>query len=90
MDGYEYLAIAIVTQAAQDYRREMKRYGTSPDIEKFFLSDWGNLLCFGKADLVFEKLKNEPKKPRKKPYLRHGMCQKRKKRRVNRVSVKKV
>ncbi len=73
MNGYEYLAIAIVTQAAQDYRREMRRYGTSPDLENFFLSGWCDLLCFGKADLVFEKLKNEPRKPRKKPYLRYGM-----------------
>ena len=75
MDGYKYLAIAIVQQAAQDYRRKMKKRGTAPDIVKFFKSEWGNLLCFGKADLILEKLKDEGKKPCGRPTLKYGMVQ---------------
>ena len=76
MDAYEYLAIAIVIQAAEDYRRKMKRYGEAPEIEIFFNSEWGNLLCFGKADLILEKLKDEcvrGKKPIGKPFLKYDM-----------------
>lgn len=72
MDGYEYLAIAIVEQAANDYRSQIKRHGEAPAIEKFFRSDWGNLLCFGKASLVLEKLKNE-QIPRKNTPFKRGM-----------------
>ena len=76
MDGYKYLAIAIVTQAAQDYRRKMKKRGTAPDIVRFFKSEWGNLLCFGKADVILERLKDEcvkGKKPCGRPTLKYGM-----------------
>lgn len=77
MDGYGYLAIAIVEQSAKDYRKKIKRYGKAPDIVKFFHSDWGNLLCFGKADLILEKLKDEcikGKKPKGKPLGKRGMA----------------
>lgn len=76
MDAYKSLAIAIVTQAAVDYRRKMKKYGEAPAIERFFLSEWGNLLCFGEADLILERLKDEcirGKKPYGKPMLKHGL-----------------
>ncbi len=82
MYGYKYLAIAIVVQAATDYRRKMKRYGEAPEIERFFRSDWGNLLCFGNADLILEKLKDEcvkGKKPKAKPYGKRGMVSRAKK-----------
>ena len=76
MDGYGYLAIAIVEQAAKDYRKKIKKYGKAPDIVRFFHSDWGNLCCFGKADLILEKLKDECVKGKKlkgKPKGKRGM-----------------
>lgn len=59
MNPYEYLAMAIVEQAANDYRKQMKHHGKATAIERFFRSEWGNLLCFGKADLILEKLQDE-------------------------------
>lgn len=70
MDGYDYLAIAIAQQAAHDYRKKIKKYGKAPDIVRFFKSEWGDLLCFGKADVILEKLKDEcvkGNKPKGKP-----------------------
>jgi hypothetical protein len=76
MDGYIYLAIAVVEQAAKDYRRKMRKHGKAPDIERFFHSEYGDLLCFGKADMVLERLKDEHikgKKPSRKAGFKYGM-----------------
>lgn len=70
--GYELLAIAIVNQAAADYRKELKisnrhncKTQEAINIERFFNSDYGDLLCFGMADLILEKLRKEQKAPKR-------------------------
>ena len=65
--GYEDLANAIVIKAANDYRLACRRYKRGDDraylaikqLEKFFKSKWGDLLCNGKADVILEKLREE-------------------------------
>ena len=73
MDAYERLAIGIVTQAAEDYRRAQLRFRRAkPDsddqlhaigdirvLERFFRSEWGNALAFGKGEIILEELKKE-------------------------------
>ena len=66
LNGYELLAMAVVNQAAEDYRRALKSSalhgGKTTDaiaLERFFLSEWGDLLCFGMGDLILEKLQKE-------------------------------
>lgn len=62
LDGYELLCIAVTNQAAEDYRRVLKRGINSPEaiaLEKWFLSDWGDLYCFGMGDVILEKLQKE-------------------------------
>lgn len=66
LNGYELLAIAIVNQAAEDYRNELKlsdKQGAKTQgayvLERFFLSDYGDLLCFGMGELILEKLQKE-------------------------------
>lgn len=71
-DPYENLAIAVVNTTVIDYRnccREIKKEHDEKkinyakhkkyQIEKFFRSHWGNILCFGYADLILERLKKE-------------------------------
>ena len=58
LDGYDLLAIAIVNQAAEDYR-----LARDPNeilaLERFFLSDWGDLLSFDKGAYILERLQKE-------------------------------
>ena len=64
---YEDLANAIVTKAAYDYRAACKRYKKGDDreilkikkIERFFNSEWGDLLCKGNAKEIFRRLQAE-------------------------------
>lgn len=67
-DNYNFLAQAIVELAANDYRelrrneRENERYSTRwrvHEIEQFFLSEYGDLLCHDLGEVILEKLKAE-------------------------------
>lgn len=65
--GYEDLANAIVVVAARDYRLACRssRFGSKKalerieEIEKFFNSKWGDLLCHGKAKDILLRLQAE-------------------------------
>ncbi len=75
LNGYELLAMAVVYQAADDYRTELRRsekegkktYGALA-LERFFLSDWGDLLCFGAGEIVLQKLQKEFELGRKRRF----------------------
>lgn len=63
-DNYNFLAQAIVELAANDYRelRRNERYSTQcriHEIEQFFLSEYGDLLCHDLGEVILEKLKAE-------------------------------
>ena len=65
--GYEDLANAVVIMAARDYRVACRRYNrgrteaekTIKQIEKFFNSEYGDLLCHGKAKDILLRLQAE-------------------------------
>lgn len=66
MSGWERLAVAIVELAARDYRKAIKqaqKKGRHPvgvrSIERFFLSDYGHLLTFGRGEEIWRRLKKE-------------------------------
>ena len=73
MEHYEELAVAVVKQACEDYRHYSKALQSEylddyqkKDIEAkikeivlFFNSEYGDLLCFGKAKVILEKLEKE-------------------------------
>lgn len=62
-DGYTDLAEAIVRQAVEDYRNISNGYMSENvnhnkiEIEKFFLSEWGNALCYGHGEDVLRIIK---------------------------------
>lgn len=63
-ENYNFLAQAIVELAANDYRelRRNERYSTQwriHEIEQFFLSEYGDLLCHDLGEVILEKLKAE-------------------------------
>ena len=67
-DNYNFLAQAIVELTANDYRelrrneRENECYSTRwriHEIERFFLSEYGDLLCHDLGEVILEKLKAE-------------------------------
>ena len=66
LSGWELLAIAVVQRTADDYRKAIKqarRTGKRPvgvrAIERFFKSEYGNLLTFGHGEEIWRKLKKE-------------------------------
>jgi hypothetical protein len=82
MGGYLYLSMAIVVQAAEDYRRAYKRKENVHHIEKFLLSDYGNMLSFGMGKKILEDLEQECSsgcKRKPKSHLRYQMMGTRKK-----------
>lgn len=66
-DCYEDLANAIIVEAARDYRKAYRRYKKGDEtalykirkIEKFFNSEWADLLCNDKAKNILERLQKE-------------------------------
>lgn len=70
-DGYEKLAIAIVHTAVADYRALRRRLvyanaydrplieGRLCEIQNFFNSDYGDILCFGRAEFIWRCLLKE-------------------------------
>lgn len=74
-EGHDDLANAVVITAVHDYRTAWKKYKKGNDrayceikeIESFFLSKWGNLLCGGKAKEILKRLQKEQEEQQKKP-----------------------
>ena len=74
-NGHEDLANAIVIRAALDYRKAYKKYKKGDDlaycrikeIEKFFNSEWADLLTKGKAKEILRRLQKEQEEKTKKP-----------------------
>lgn len=66
-NGYEDLAIAVVKQAVREYRAAKRRYkrgddralGRVKEVEAFFKSSYGDVLCFGKAKEILKQLQGE-------------------------------
>ena len=69
MDGYQELAIAIVVQAAKDYRSTLKEMKRHPEmkalkrraerIEAFIRSDWCHTLIGADGESIITRLKKE-------------------------------
>lgn len=69
IDPYQSLANAIVIQAAKDYRRALRKLKKYPnntdakrtvaDCERFFHSDWYEILTNVKAEYLIRKLREE-------------------------------
>jgi len=69
MDAYEKLANAIVIQAAKDYRAAAKKLKRNPrnqaaqaeidSIERFFRSQWYEVLTDVPGELLIRKLREE-------------------------------
>ncbi len=86
---YELLAIAICKTAADDYARELissdkagEKTNGAKAIERFFLSDWGDALSFGKGAVILETLQAEHKKKTyrmRKAYTRSAPTKKQRK-----------
>jgi hypothetical protein len=57
----DILSHAIVVRAAEDYRKALKKRkkDKARDLEKWFLSDWGQALSGGCGELIIEKIKKE-------------------------------
>lgn len=60
-EGYENLRAAILGQAAKDWRTAMSKgyLSKAARIEKFFLSDYGQLLSEGSGRYIIKRLKEE-------------------------------
>jgi len=69
MDAYEKLANAIIILAAKDYRKALKRLKRNPhnqaaqaeadSIERFFRSQWYEVLTDVPGELLIRKLREE-------------------------------
>lgn len=67
-DNYELLIAAIIKLAISDYRKayrnpvkktKRKSACTCEEIERFFLSSWGESICMGRNHYIFERLKKD-------------------------------
>lgn len=58
-NNYEYLMIAILQQAAKDYRTALKRKNKKQIayLEKWFMGDWAQLLSNDMGEIIIEKCK---------------------------------
>lgn len=56
-----YLQTAIVMEAANDLRVAMQTHdeGMSAALQRWFLSEWGQLLSFGQGEAIIRRLKRE-------------------------------
>ena len=59
--NYEYLTIAILQQAAKDYRSALKRKNKKQiaRLEKWFLGDWAQLLSNDMGEIIIEKCRKQ-------------------------------
>ena len=60
-EAYDNLRIGILAQAAKDWRdAKAKNYpAKAAKIERFFLSDYGQLLSEGRGQYIIDRLKEE-------------------------------
>lgn len=70
-DGCIELAAAIVKQAMSDYKAALKgnckeASRTKKECERFFLSDYGQMLTAGNGERIIEMCKEEVKKKQRK------------------------
>ena len=79
MDGYLKLRNAIVLLAVDDYRRlrfkdhvdlrEVPAFVTLPGLERFFKSQWGNLLSGNMGKYILDRLSEEEKYEGNKKFM---------------------
>ena len=57
--GYLDIAAAILTQAKDDYIYSLKHHHerSCANLERFFLSDWGQMLSFNHGEYIIEQCK---------------------------------
>lgn len=65
-EGYVQIAAAIVKQAMTDYKAALKCEGkramkTRKECERFFLSEYGQMLSAGSGERIIEKCREEVK-----------------------------
>ena len=62
-DNYKLLIAAIIEQAVNDYRAALRsgRPERTQPLERFFLSEWGQLLTRGYGEDIIERVKREIK-----------------------------
>ncbi len=68
-DPYDAFSVAVIKRAVLDYKTAAKRYNKAEtenkalyrkkmnDIERFFKSDLGQILCFGYGERIVNELK---------------------------------
>ena len=56
LDSYDMLAAAIVKQAVDDYIRNKRLGKKTLEQERFFNSEWCEMLCGIKGDAVFKNI----------------------------------
>jgi hypothetical protein len=59
--NYENLAIAILQQAAKDYRTALKNKNKkrAASLEKWFMSDWAQLLSNDMGEIIIKKCRDQ-------------------------------
>lgn len=60
-DGHENLRCGIIKQAIDDYKQALRRgneYGIKA-LERWFYSEWGEMLSGGNSAFILEKVRNE-------------------------------
>lgn len=62
--GIINLTVAIVKSVADDYRKALKNNQKQKikDLEKWFTSEYGELLCNGKGEYIMNTIRNEFRK----------------------------
>lgn len=62
---YEDLRIAIIRQAVHDYIKALKENDAreAASLERFFLSDWGQLLSGGKGEYIIAECRRRANVP---------------------------
>lgn len=62
-EGYQALRVAILRQAIKDYKRALKQKnaGQIKRLERFFLSEWGELLSNNNGDVIIKNCKEKIK-----------------------------
>lgn len=60
MDGYKRVQCAIVEQAIYDYKKALKKRngGKITYFERWFLSEWGEMLSGGNGKYIIEQCRN--------------------------------
>lgn len=60
-NGYENVRVGILNQAIYDYKTALKKddNGQIQHLEKWFLSEWGQMLSGGNGSYIIEKVKKE-------------------------------